>query len=176
MEFCAGFFKFFFQFSNALLISTKYLTIYFVRFLIYHNHEHQRRTHILVRDFDNSRTNSFLAFILYQLHQIISGNHYIFPPQFLNSTSRCASDAPNIPSILAHRQAALAFSRSPGIGHIQFPLRRYSGKRHRYRFLCSSCFSCGMTDCNIFLIPAIGLIRNCQLEFSCLQHRLQICF
>ena len=33
-----------------------------------------------------------------------------------------------------------------------------------------------MTDCNIFLIPAIGLIRNCQLEFSCLQHRLQICF
>ena len=41
MEFCAGFFKFFFQFSNALLISTKYLTIYFVRFLIYHNHELQ---------------------------------------------------------------------------------------------------------------------------------------
>ena len=33
-----------------------------------------------------------------------------------------------------------------------------------------------MTDCHIFLIPAIGLIRNCQLEFSCLQHRLQICF
>ena len=53
MEFCAGFFKFFFQFSNALLISTKYLTIYFVRFLIYHNHEHQSRTHILVRDFDS---------------------------------------------------------------------------------------------------------------------------
>jgi hypothetical protein len=142
MEFCAGFFKFFFQFSNALLISTKYLTIYFVRFLIYHNHEHQSRTHILVRDFDDSCANSLLAAILYQLLQIISGNHFVFPPQFLNSTSRCAFDDPDIPLILAHRQAALAFCRNPGIGHIQFPLRRYSGKRHRCRFPCSLLFSC----------------------------------
>ena len=78
MEFCAGFFKFFFQFSNALLISTKYLAIYFVRFLIYHNHEHQSRTHILVRDFDDSCANSLLTAILYQLLQIISGNHFVF--------------------------------------------------------------------------------------------------
>ena len=67
MKFCAGFFKFVFQFGNALLISTKYFTIYFVRFLIYHNHEHQSRTHILVRDFDDSCANSLLAAILYQL-------------------------------------------------------------------------------------------------------------
>ena len=67
MKFCAGFFKFVFQFGNALLISTKYFTIYFVRFLIYHDHEHQSRTHILVRDFDDSCANSILTAILYQL-------------------------------------------------------------------------------------------------------------
>lgn len=97
-------------------------------------------------------------------------------PCLFNSSCLYAAGAPDIPSILAHRQAALSFCRSPGIGHIQFPLRRYSGKRHRCRFSCSLLVSCGMTECNIFLIPAIGLIRNCQLKFSCLQHRLQICF
>lgn len=71
MEFCTGFFKFFFQFGNALLISPEQLAVYFIRFLIYHDHKHQRRTHILVRNFDNSRTNSFLALILYQLYQTI---------------------------------------------------------------------------------------------------------
>ena len=173
MEFCAGFFKFFFQFSNALLISTKYLTIYFVRFLIYHNHEHQSRTHILVRDFDDSCANSLLAAILYQLLQIISGNHFVFPPQFLNSTSRCAFDDPDIPLILAHRQAALAFCRNPGIGHIQFPLRRYSGKRHRCRFPCSLLFSCIPTGCNIPLFRACRFIRNRHQQLSTRQHRLQ---
>ena len=58
-------------------------------------------------------------------------------PCLFNSSCLYAAGAPDIPSILAHRQAALSFCRSPGIGHIQFPLRRYSGKRHRYRFSCS---------------------------------------
>ena len=39
MEFCTGFFKFFLQFGNALLISAEQLTVYFIRLLIHHDHK-----------------------------------------------------------------------------------------------------------------------------------------